>query len=97
MADQLSYVIITPHSLLKSRTGGIISRLIARTGAELVGARMFAPSLELVKASQGAQVRLLNEVVRLRWIPNQPAGQVIESIQVGQRLGGKFVPGIAHV
>src|SRR5215472_845914 len=49
MAQQLAYVIITPYSLHKSRTGGILSRLITRTGLDLVGARMFAPSPELVK------------------------------------------------
>jgi nucleoside diphosphate kinase len=49
MAEELAYVIITPYSLYKSRTGGILSRLITRTGVELVGARMFAPSPELVK------------------------------------------------
>lgn len=49
MPQQLAYVIITPYSLYKSRTGGILSRLITRTGLELVGARMFAPSLELIK------------------------------------------------
>jgi nucleoside diphosphate kinase len=49
MPVQLAYVIITPYSLLKSRTGGIIARLIARSGLELVGARMFAPSLELAQ------------------------------------------------
>jgi nucleoside diphosphate kinase len=48
MAQQLAYVIITPYSLHKSRTGGILSRLITRTGMELAGARMFAPSPELV-------------------------------------------------
>src|SRR5579863_5255841 len=48
MAQQLAYVIITPYSLHKSRTGGILSRLITRTGLELAGARMFAPSMELV-------------------------------------------------
>ena len=49
MPQQLAYVIITPYSLHKSRTGGIISRLITRTGLDLVGARMFGPSDELVK------------------------------------------------
>ena len=48
MSQQLAYVIITPYSLHKSRTGGILSRLITRTGLELVGARMFAPSQDLV-------------------------------------------------
>jgi nucleoside diphosphate kinase len=50
MAEELAYVIITPYSLHKSRTGGIISRLLSRTGLELATARMFAPSAELVKA-----------------------------------------------
>jgi nucleoside diphosphate kinase len=49
MAQELAYVIITPYSLHKSRTGGILTRLITRTGVELVAARMFAPSAELVK------------------------------------------------
>lgn len=46
MALELSYVLITPYSLMKSRTGGIISRLLSRTGLELVGAQILAPTLE---------------------------------------------------
>src|SRR2546427_2344027 len=49
MLQQLAYVIITPYTLHKSRTGGVLARLITRTGLELVGARMFAPSPELVQ------------------------------------------------
>ena len=49
MSQQLAYVIITPYSLHKSRTGGILTRLITRTGLDLAGLRMFAPSAELVK------------------------------------------------
>jgi nucleoside diphosphate kinase len=49
MSQQLAYVIITPYSLYKSRTGGILSRLITRTGLDLAGLRMFAPSPELVR------------------------------------------------
>src|SRR5262252_274517 len=49
MSQELAYVIITPYSLHKSRTGGILSRLITRTGLDLVGARMFAPGPELVQ------------------------------------------------
>jgi nucleoside diphosphate kinase len=48
-AEELSYVILTPYSMRKSRTGGIISRLISRTSLEVVAARMFAPSDELVR------------------------------------------------
>ena len=47
--EELSYVIVTPYSMRKSRTGGIIARLISRTGLDLVTSRMFAPSAELTK------------------------------------------------
>ena len=47
--EQFAYVIVTPYSMRKSRTGGIVGRLISRTGLDLVGGRMFAPSAELAK------------------------------------------------
>ena len=49
MAEELSYVIVTPYSIRKSRTGGIIARLISRTGLEIVGARMFGPGKALIE------------------------------------------------
>src|SRR3984957_4174919 len=49
MAEELSYVIVTPYSIRKSRTGGIIARLISRTGLDLVRARMYAPGQELIE------------------------------------------------
>ncbi len=49
MPEELSYVLITPYSIRKSRTGGIVSRLISRTGLNLIRARMFAPSRELIE------------------------------------------------
>src|SRR5438046_3912029 len=48
-SEELSYAIITPYSMRKSRTGGIVGRLISSTGLDLVGGRMFAPSTELAK------------------------------------------------
>lgn len=56
MSQQLAYVIVTPYSLYKSRTGGILSRLISRTGLDLVAARMFAPSAELAKEYSEAAI-----------------------------------------
>src|SRR5258708_1894615 len=56
MPAQLAYAIITPYSLHKSRTGGILSRLLTRTGLDLVGARMFAPSAELAKKYSEATI-----------------------------------------
>jgi len=49
MKKQLTCVLITPYTLKKSRTGGIIGRLLALgRGVRLVGARMYAPSDEMV-------------------------------------------------
>ncbi|HWN96280.1 MAG TPA: nucleoside-diphosphate kinase [Methylomirabilota bacterium] len=71
MAQELAYVIITPYSLHKSRTGGILARLITRTGLELAGARMFAPSVELVNrysevivSADDPQDRSIQELIR---------------------------------
>src|SRR5437899_9372138 len=68
---QLAYVIITPYTLHKSRTGGIFARLITRTGLELVAARMFAPSPELVQeysklivSADDPQDRRIQEMLR---------------------------------
>src|SRR5256886_2886322 len=47
--EELAYVIVTPYSMRKSRTGGIVGRLISRTGLDLVGGRMFAPGAELAR------------------------------------------------
>jgi len=54
--DELSYAIVTPYSMRKSRTGGIVARLISRTGLDLVAGRMFAPCPELVRRYAGTIV-----------------------------------------
>ena len=56
MATELSYVLLTPYTMRKSRTGGIISRLISRTGLDLVAARVFTPSGELTEKFAAGQV-----------------------------------------
>ncbi len=48
MSKELGYVLITPYTLRKSRTGGVLGRLLSTTGLDLVAARMFGPSSELV-------------------------------------------------
>jgi len=74
---QLAYVIITPYSLFKSRTGGILSRLISRTGLDLAAMRMFAPSAGLVKeyaktivSAQDPQDRRIQELLHQYVIHN---------------------------
>ncbi len=71
MSQQLAYVIVTPYSLYKSRTGGILSRLISRTGLDLAAMRMFAPGPQLVKdyaetivSAEDPQDRKIQELLR---------------------------------
>ncbi len=77
MSQQLAYVIITPYSLYKSRTGGILTRLITRTGLDLAGMRMFAPSAPLVKeyaqtivSAQDTQDRKIQELLQQYVVEN---------------------------
>ena len=71
MSEQLAYVIVTPYSLYKSRTGGILSRLISRTSLDLAAMRMLAPSAELARqyaetivSAQDPQDRKIQELLR---------------------------------
>lgn len=61
MSKELGYVLVTPYTLRKSRTGGVLGRLLSRTGLDLVAARMFGPSEELVRRYAG-QIRADEEI-----------------------------------
>jgi len=50
MAHQFAFVIITPHTIRKSRTGAILSRLLGRTSAELVAVQVIAPTDEMAES-----------------------------------------------
>jgi nucleoside diphosphate kinase len=74
----LSYVWVTPYSIAKSRTGGVLSRLLSRVNLELVGAQMFLPdekfSLDYarslrVRAPQN-QIMLLADYVEQKIAPS---------------------------
>jgi nucleoside diphosphate kinase len=69
--EELAYVLINPYTVFKSRTGGVIARLFTRTALELVAARMFAPSRELVEryaeitvSPKDPQDRKIQELIR---------------------------------
>lgn len=49
MSKTLSYVLVTPYTIAKSRTGGVLSRLLSRTDLSLVGAQMFAPDKQFAQ------------------------------------------------
>jgi nucleoside diphosphate kinase len=74
----LSYVLVTPYTIAKSRTGGVISRLLSRTDLELAGAQMFAPDEAFAKAyadnlrkrSPQNQIMLLADYVEQNLAPS---------------------------
>lgn len=71
MAAQLTYALITPSALSKGRAGGILARLISRSGLELYTGRIFAPSAKLL----GALAATLSTQARTAsWIKNLPEG-----------------------
>jgi nucleoside diphosphate kinase len=84
MAQELAFALINPYTISKSRTGGVIGRLMSRTGLELAAARMFGPSQELVtryadslltsNQSEPEFARLLSEYVRKSYGPDPVTG-----------------------
>ncbi len=50
MSEELGYALITPYSLYKSRTGGIIGRLLAHAKLEFVATRMYVFGNEFLDA-----------------------------------------------
>ncbi len=59
MAKELAFILINPYTIQKSRTGGVLARVIGRTDTKLVGARMFGPSRQLAE-EYAALVRRAN-------------------------------------
>lgn len=53
MEQTLSYVLVTPYTIAKSRTGGVMARLLSRLDLELVSAQMIAPDETFVKEYAG--------------------------------------------
>ncbi len=50
MSKPLSYIIVTPYTVAKSRIGGVLSRLLSRLDLEFVGAQMFGSDEEFTNA-----------------------------------------------
>ncbi len=50
MEQSLSYVLVTPYTVAKSRTGGVLSRLLSRISLELVGVQMIAMDQQIAQA-----------------------------------------------
>lgn len=106
MSEEISYVLITPYTIMKSRTGGVIARLLSRTDLELVGAQIVAPSREFtdlyakcIKKSVGKRdklaAELLSEYVSDRFAPNKDGK--FERIMMLLFKGEDAVKKLSHV
>jgi len=47
---EISYVLVTPYTILKSRTGGLIGRLLSEPGHDLIGVTMLSLGQEFLDA-----------------------------------------------
>ena len=84
MAKELAFVMINPHTLSKSRTGGVIARYLARTDLDLAAVRMVNPPQDLVdryskqvSESQDGDIRLnklIGEYIADQYSPNPVTG-----------------------
>jgi nucleoside diphosphate kinase len=85
MALELAFALINPYTIAKSRTGGVIGRLMSRTGLDMVAARMFGPCSELAQRyadslQQGNEAdpeiaRMLSQYVRQNYTPDAATGK----------------------
>jgi nucleoside diphosphate kinase len=79
MEQDVSYVIVTPYTIAKSRTGGVLSRLLSRLDLELIGAQMIAPDEAFVteyaaalrKQNLSSDVTLLADYVEGHFAPSE--------------------------
>jgi nucleoside diphosphate kinase len=84
MSRELAFVMINPHTLSKSRTGGVLARYIARTDLNLVAVRMVNPPQELadryakqLRDSEDGSIKvnkLIADYIEAEYAPNPKTG-----------------------
>jgi nucleoside diphosphate kinase len=84
---QLTYAFITPTALRKGRTGGILARLISRSGLDLTTGRIFAPSAKLLG---DLAATLPTQSKTAAYLQNLPAGsQALVLVLKGEDAAAK--------
>jgi nucleoside diphosphate kinase len=110
MARELSFALINPYTISKSRTGGVIGRFMSRTGLDLVAARMFGPSPELAERyaslirdnqeGDAEERSLLADYVLRNYAPDARTGQrrrVLMLVFEGEEAVEKISRAAGHV
>jgi nucleoside diphosphate kinase len=83
MKRELAFVMVTPHTLAKSRTGGVIARYLARTDLNFVAARLFNPSSALIE-EYAASIRNSDGVPEVNTLI---ADYILKSFPCNQQTG----------
>ena len=110
MKSKIAYILINPYTLSKSRTGGVIGRLIRQTGLHLAAARMYGPSQELVDAYaahlesdtgiEGDMNLLLADYVRRAYSPDSVTGKrrrVLMRVIEGEDAGERVRKAVGNI
>ena len=106
MEKKLSYVLVTPYTIAKSRTGGVLSRLLSRTDLELVGAQIFAPdavfakeyAASIKKRAPSNQLMLIADYVEQNLSPS--GGRAHRSLLLlfrGENASEKLLTACGHI
>jgi nucleoside diphosphate kinase len=98
MKTELSYVIVTPYTIAKSRTGGVIARLLSRVDLELAGAQMIIPDEDFVRdyatllraQNEKNDLTLLADYVERNFISGGRAHRILLLLFKGQGACGKL-------
>ena len=83
--SELSYVLVTPYTIAKSRTGGVIARLLSRLDLELAGAQIIIPDENFVneyakvlrKQNTKGDLTLLADYVETNFISGGRAHRIL--------------------
>ncbi|TAN38408.1 MAG: nucleoside-diphosphate kinase [Verrucomicrobia bacterium] len=110
MSKELAFALINPYTIAKSRTGGAIGRLMSRTGLDLVAARMFGPSRELVEKYaacirndadlDAVERQLLSDYVLGAYLPDARSGRrrrVLMLLFEGEDAVQKIIKATGHI
>lgn len=110
MSKELAFALINPYTIAKSRTGGAIGRLMSRTGLDLVAARMFGPSRELVEQYAACirgdkdldviERQLLSDYVLGAYMPDARSGRrrrVLMLLFEGEDAVQKIIKATGHI
>lgn len=113
MAKELGYVLINPYTIRKSRTGGVINRLLSWGKLSLAAARMFAPSKELVKeyaqtlflshSREGKEKKIMKEIEKYlykNYLPKSGNGfhpRVMLLLFEGENAIGELKRTVGHI